>query len=929
MTDKLLLIDGHSIMSRAFYGIPELTNSQGLHTNAVYGFLNILFKVLDEEQADHLAVAFDVHEPTFRHKMFEGYKGTRKPMPEELHEQIPIIKEVLTAMHIPILSKGGYEADDLLGTVAKRTQGKGIEVTIVSGDRDLLQLCDEKIKICLPKTSKGVTTVFNYYPEDVKKEWNVTPSEFIDLKALMGDTSDNIPGVAGLGPKSAEWIIDRYHTIEAAHEAALKGDPEFKVPRKPKAAEMLIAEWDNAKMSKILATINIDSPIDFEYDDARVEGMFNEESFEIIKRLELKSLIKRFDVTSLDLSEKERIDLTKIKTVTDPYMARIAFKDAVSEGAAGFAIVRKAEISESESGQMEMMLFDPDEAVASEDRDSSGGDAELFFALSGERYYKFTGFDWREDLKELSIKEGVKLYTMNLKSQLYECDFSPESHVYDLSVAAYVVNPLKDTYTYEDLARDFMDETLPSEKELRERIKAAKSDKKAGKAEKGSGASESGLDGSVEETMGAYTAIVAHGSFSTVMKKLDELEETELYLDIEMPLVYTLFNIQQAGILVDKEALLSYGVELRAGIEELQKRIYEQAGEEFNINSPKQLGEILFGKLGLKGGKKTKSGYSTAADVLEKLAEDNRIVDDILNFRTLSKLNSTYAEGLLGYISKDGRIHGEFNQMVTATGRISSTNPNLQNIPIRTELGRRFRKVFVPKEGCVFLDADYSQVELRILASLSGDPRLIEAYRDARDIHAVTASQVFHIPLSEVTDQQRRNAKAVNFGIVYGISAFGLSEGLSISRAEAKEYIERYFATYPDVKRFLDGQVEFARENGYIKTLFGRRRPVPDINASNFMRRSFSERVAMNSPIQGTAADIMKKAMNDVDRALREGGYRSRIVVQVHDELLIEAPLEEKDEVKALLVEKMQSAAELAVLLVADASEGYNWDEAH
>ena len=921
MADKLLLIDGHSIMSRAFYGIPELTNSQGLHTNAVYGFLNILFKVLDQEQADHLAVAFDVHEPTFRHKMFDAYKGTRKPMPEELHEQIPVIKEVLTAMHIPILSKGGYEADDLLGTVAKRAQAKGVEVTIVSGDRDLLQLSDEKIKICLPKTAKGVTTVYNYYPEDVKKEWNVTPSEFIDLKALMGDTSDNIPGVPGLGPKSAEWIIDRYHTIEAAYEAALAGDPEFKVPRKPKAAQMLISEWESAKLSKVLATINIDSPIDFDYDDAGVSEMFNEESFEIIKKLELKSLIKRFDVTALDLSQKESLDLSKIKCVTDPYMARIAFKDAASEGTAGFAVLKRTELAEAESGQLEMLLSDPDDGGKRLSEDAS----ELFFALSSERFYRFSGFDWEKELKELSLKEGVTLYTMNLKSQLYECGFSPDSHVYDLSVAAYVVNPLKDTYTYDDIGRDFMSESIPSEKELRDRFKA---EKKAGKSGDSSVTSYSGFD-SVEEVVAAYTAVISCCAAESLMNKLSELEEMELYKEIEMPLVYTLYNMQTAGILVDKEALLDFGVELRSGIEELQKRIYEEAGEEFNINSPKQLGEILFGKLGLKGGKKTKSGYSTAADVLEKLAEEHKIVADILNYRTLSKLNSTYAEGLLGYIGKDGRIHGEFNQMVTATGRISSTNPNLQNIPIRTELGRRFRKVFVPKEGCVFIDADYSQVELRILASMSGDPKLIEAYRDAKDIHAVTASQVFHIPLSEVTDQQRRNAKAVNFGIVYGISAFGLSEGLSISRNEAKEYIERYFTTYPDVKKYLDSEVSFARENGYIKTFFGRRRPVPDINASNFMRRSFSERVAMNSPIQGTAADIMKKAMNEVDRALREGGFKSRIVVQVHDELLIEAPLEEKDEVKALLVEKMQNAAKLSVLLVADASEGYNWDEAH
>ena len=906
MTDKILLIDGHSIMSRAFYGIPELTNSQGLHTNAVYGFLNILLKVLDQEQADHLAVAFDVHEPTFRHKMFEAYKGTRKPMPPELHEQIPLMQEVLQSMHIPLLMKGGYEADDLLGTIAKRCQKEGVEVTIVSGDRDLLQLADEKIKICLPKTAKGVTTVYNYYPDDVMKEWNVTPLEFIDLKALMGDTSDNIPGVPGLGPKSAEWIITKYHTIEAAHEAALAGDPEFKVPRKPKAAQMLIDEWESAKLSKTLATINIDAPIDFDYDDARVENMFNADSFEFVKRLELKSLLKRFDVSSLDLVTEQKLDLSNLKEVDDPYMARIAFRDAASEGQAGFAILED----------------------------------ELYFALAGDRYYHFYGFDWQEELKALAQKDGVKLYTMNLKQALYHCAFLPDSHVDDLALAAYVINPLKDSYNYEDLARDFMGLTLPSEKELRDEQKARPhspnpfTDDEANACD---GAQVAGFntdaDGScadpVECTMAAYSAIVALHSAKKIFEKLEELEERKLYEEIEMPLVYTLYDMQRAGILVDKQALLDYGVELKAGIEKLQARIYEEAGEEFNINSPKQLGEILFVKLGMKGGKKTKSGYSTAADVLEKLAEDHEIVADILNYRTLSKLNSTYAEGLLNYIQPDGRIHGEFNQMVTATGRISSTNPNLQNIPIRTELGRRFRTVFVPKPGCVFIDADYSQVELRILASLSGDAKLIAAYKDASDIHAVTASQVFHVPLEEVTPELRRNAKAVNFGIVYGISAFGLSEGLSISRSEAKEYIERYFAAYPDVKKYLDGEVAFAHEHGYVKTIFGRRRPVPDINASNFMRRSFSERVAMNSPIQGSAADIMKKAMNDVNWALREGDYSARIVLQVHDELLIEAPEAEQEAVKSLLIDKMQHAVDLAVELVADANVGMNWDSAH
>ena len=906
LTDKILLIDGHSIMSRAFYGIPELTNSQGLHTNAVYGFLNILLKVLDQEQADHLAVAFDVHEPTFRHKMFDAYKGTRKPMPPELHEQIPLMQEVLRSMHIPLLMKGGYEADDLLGTIAKRCQKEGVEVTIVSGDRDLLQLADEKIKICLPKTAKGVTTVYNYYPDDVVKEWGVTPLEFIDLKALMGDTSDNIPGVPGLGPKSAEWIITKYHTIEAAHEAALAGDPEFKVPRKPKAAQMLIDEWASATLSKTLATICIDAPIDFDYDDARVENMFNADSFEFVKRLELKSLLKRFDVSSLDLAAEQKLDLSGLKEVDDPYMARIAFRDAASEGRAGFAIAGK----------------------------------ELYFALDGDRSYHFYGFDWQEELRALAEKDGVQLYTMNLKQALYHCAFAPESHVYDLALAAYVINPLKDSYSYEDLARDFMGLTLPSEKELRDDLKDCPhcpNPFTEDEANAGDGTQVAGFntdaDGSCADpvacTMAAYSAIVALRSAKKIFAKLEELEERTLYEEIEMPLVYTLYDMQRAGILVDKQALVDYGVELRVGIEALQARIYAEAGEEFNINSPKQLGEILFGKLGMKGGKKTKSGYSTAADVLEKLAEDHEIVADILNYRTLTKLNSTYAEGLLNYIQADGRIHGEFNQMVTATGRISSTNPNLQNIPVRTELGRRFRTVFVPKPGCVFIDADYSQVELRILASLSGDAKLIAAYKDASDIHAVTASQVFHVPLEEVTPELRRNAKAVNFGIVYGISAFGLSEGLSISRSEAKEYIERYFAAYPDVKKYLDGEVAFAHEHGYVKTIFGRRRPVPDINASNFMRRSFSERVAMNSPIQGSAADIMKKAMNEVNRALRAGGYASRIVLQVHDELLIEAPVAEQEAVKSLLIDKMQHAVDLAVELVADANVGMNWELAH
>ena len=864
--NRLLLIDGHSILSRAFYGIPELTNSEGKHTNAVYGFLNILLKELELEEADHLAVAFDLPAPTFRHKLFPEYKGTRKAMPEELREQVPLMQELLSSMHIPILKKEGYEADDILGTIAKRMQKEGKEVVIVSGDRDLLQLADTRIKISLPKTSRGQTEILSYFPEDVRAEWKVSPEEFIDLKALMGDSSDNIPGVPGMGPKTAEWIIQHYHTIENAKEHALEED--FKVPRKPRAGQELLEHWDSARLSKTLATIFLEVPIDFDFRDARVENLFNEESLAMVRRLEFKSLVKRFDEGLLSKGEGEgTLSLPECRDVTDPYLFGIVFSDAENAASAGFFLAREE-----------------DEEV-------------LYFALSKDRLYRFHGFPFGEKLNALS--EKTLLYTLSLKEQLSRTEISEKGNWQDLSLAAYLLNPLKDSYDYDDLSRDYLGLLLPSEKELGD-----------------------------SERPGKYRAFLSLLSGKKLLSRLDK-KEKELYREIELPLVFTLHEMEESGILVDREALLSYGAELREKIGEIRERIYREAGEEFNLNSPQQLGQILFEKLGLPGGRKTKTGYSTAADVLEKLSEENQLAADILEYRTYSKLNSTYAEGLLSWIREDGRIHGHFNQMVTATGRISSTDPNLQNIPIRTEMGRRFRRVFIPKEGSIFIDADYSQVELRILAALSGDEKLIRAYQNADDIHAVTASEVFHVPLSEVTPQLRRNAKAVNFGIVYGISAFGLSEGLSISRQEAKEYIERYFETYPGVKKFLDGEVELARKQGYVRTIFGRKRPVPDISSSNFARRSFGERVAMNSPIQGSAADIMKKAMNEVSRALKEEGFRARIVLQVHDELLLETPEGEADQVEKLLILSMQNAAKLRVPLIADAKRGRNWEEAH
>ena len=861
--NKLLLIDGHSILSRAFYGVPILSNNDGIPTNGVFGFLNIFFKEIELEGADHVAVSFDMPVPTFRHKMFPDYKGTRKSMPEELKLQVPILQELLTAMNVPILTLEGYEADDILGTVAKRMQEEGKEVTIVSGDRDLLQLSDEHIKISLPKTAKGETHIYNYYPKDVEAEWGVSPKEFIDLKALMGDSSDNIPGVPGMGEKTATWIIAKYHSIENALSHA--DDPEFKVPRKPKAAEDLKTHFKLAKLSKELATICIDAPIVFRFEDAKLENYANAKSLALVKKWEFRSLIPRF--SSENTEESPVFSLKPRKEVTDPYLFQIVVKDAVKQGELG------------------LILAEEEEKV-------------LYLALSDERLYRVPLNIAEEKLPELF--KACKIYTLDSKKEMHLHEIFTEGEVYDLAIAAYLLNPLKESYFYDDLARDYLSLILPGKKELKN---------------------------SREE--GTYQALIALKAKDALFSKLKEEGQWELYEKIELPLARTLYSMEKAGIMVDKEELLSYGKVLKEKLSELQKEIYAMAGEEFNINSPQQLGVILFEKMGIPGGKKTKTGYSTAVDVLEKLSEDFPFVTKIMEYRTYAKLNSTYAEGLLAYIGEDSRIHGVFQQTVTATGRLSSTDPNLQNIPIRTEMGRHFRSVFIPKEGCVFLDADYSQIELRILAALSKDERLIEAYRMDRDIHKVTASQVFHVPLDEVTDELRRNAKAVNFGIVYGISAFGLSEGLSIGRADAKEYIERYFTTYPKVKEYLDSEIAFARENGYVKTVFGRRRPVPEIHASNFMRRSFSERVAMNSPIQGTAADMMKVAMNAVYEKLKRNELRSRIVLQVHDELLLEVPKEELEEVRDILVSSMENALTLPVPFLVEAKTGNNWEEAH
>ena len=895
MSKKLILIDGHSILNRAFFGIPDLTNSEGIHTNAMYGFLNIMFKFIDEEKPDYITVAFDLSEPTFRHKAYEAYKGTRKPMAPELKQQVPLIKELLRTMNITVIEKAGYEADDIIGTIAKRSAAAGIDVSVISGDRDLLQLAEEKIQIRIPKTKKGVTEVENYYPEDVVALYGVTPLEFIDMKALMGDTSDNIPGAPGVGPKTASAIIQKYHSVDnvLAHLDELKP---------PKAQKSITENAEQVKMSRFLAEININVPLDYNIENAEIGDFYNPASYELFKKYNFKTMLKRFDK---DMTAAPKAD---------------ALKDIVVIQELGDSenIIKKACEVINNGGNLGLSIIHEEKCIYG-----------LGICLSEKETYFIIkqGFITDEYLKDAVQKLGV-LSDTNKKRQIRVFDLkeilwafekdgnlriSQEAFV-DVSIASYLLKPNDENYEPEQIALQYLNITFPSKSEL------------FGKA----GVQEmlmTKLDELAEYA--CESAYVSLFSADLILKELENENMTELFANIEMPLVFVLYDMQKEGVRVDKEGLKSYGEVLGNRIQVLEKEIYDEAGEEFNINSPKQLGVILFEKMNMPYKKKTKSGYSTAADVLDKLAPEYPFVKKILEYRQLAKLKSTYADGLAAYISEDGRIHGKFNQTITATGRISSTEPNLQNIPIRMELGRQIRKVFIPKEGCVFLDADYSQIELRIMAHMSKDEKLIEAYNMAEDIHRITASQVFGVPFDEVTDLQRRNAKAVNFGIIYGISSFGLSQDLSISRKEASDYIEQYFKTYPKIKGYIDSMVEDAKKTGYSLTMFNRRRPIPELKSSNFMQRSFGERVAMNAPIQGTAADIIKLAMIRVYDALKKGGYKSKLLLQIHDELLVETYPDEIEDVKKIIEDGMKNAVKLSVPLEIDMKQGNNWLEAH
>ena len=918
---KLVLVDGHSILNRAFYGMPDLTNAAGVHTGAVFGFLNILLKILDEEKADYLTVAFDVHAPTFRHEHYAEYKGTRKPMPPELREQVPLIKKVLRAMGVEIREQAGLEADDILGTLARRAESEGMDVALVSGDRDLLQIATDHICVRIPKTRQGQTVVENYYAGDVLETYKVTPRAFIDVKALMGDSSDNVPGVPKVGEKTATQLIVDYGSVDGVYS-------HLDEIKKPALKKNLAENEDLARMSLFLVTIRTDCAIEIDWESARVGNLFTPEAFTLFTELNFRALLPRFDTAAAAAGHEElsvRV-LTKRSEAEDlekELLGKIA--DASKDSPFCLGVYPVGGTVNSMAGAPDRLpgaalctgkkaVFVETDRSGKEDAISEDALRDMLSRLRREVH----GACMRAE-KAGEKKEPAAIAVFGIKNQypLWGITDGAEFRggirlegLFDLLIMCYLCNPLESSYQPEMTASEYLEESYPTWKQLFEKRTA-----------------EEAFSEKREELIryACQMASVLSRAAGPVADRLEREEMTALYRHIERPLSFILYDMERIGIRIRPSALAEYSAQLGEEADALSAKIYEACGETFNIASPKQLGVILFEKLGMPGGKKTKTGYSTAAGVLEKLAPDYPVVDDILKYRAVTKLKSTYADGLTAFVAPDGRIHTSFNQTITATGRISSTDPNLQNIPMKTEMGKKIRKAFIPSEGMRFADADYSQIELRILAHMSGDKELIEAYKENEDIHKITASKVFHTPLDEVTPLQRRNAKAVNFGIVYGISSFGLSQGLSISRKEAAEYIEAYFKTYPGIKSFLDRLVKEAREKGYAVTMYGRRRPVPELSSSNFMQRSFGERVAMNSPIQGSAADIIKIAMIRVWEALARENLKSRLILQIHDELLVETVPEEEEKVLKILADEMAGAASMAVALETDVHSGDDW----
>ena len=873
--EKLMLIDGHSIMNRAFYAIPLLTNKDGQHTNAIYGFLNILFKLIEEEQPTYIGVSFDLPKPTFRHLKYSDYKGNRKKTPEELRSQIPLIKDVLKAMNVVIYEKEGYEADDVLATIAKKAESIGISPIIVSGDRDLLQVATDNIKIKMPKTKAGKTEIEDYFAKDVIEKYSVTPQEFIEVKALMGDTSDNVPGVPSIGEKTAIKIINEYKTVENAIQNASNIKPK-------KAGENILEYKEQALLSKYLVKIDTDVPIEFL--NEKTEDIFNENFFEQCKKYELKTILSKFK----EPTKEENIDFKLIENIEQ---ARSYFNN----------LKKDEEISYK-------MIYDDNifVGIGFTTKDDVGTFIKVGYNIKEQEILNIYKTFFEEDYKKITIDAKADIIFLN------KHNIKLNNLIFDVMIGTYILDPTKDKYNYNNIAEEILEINYEDKDELL-----------------GTRKSKKFIYDIDEEKWFKYCArqsYVAYKCKPIISKKIEENNQQELFYNIEMPLIEVLASMEIYGIRVSKEELIQYQQELDKEIEELTKEIHWLAGEEFNINSAKQLGEILFEKLNLKGSKKTTRGWSTSADVLEKLYDNHEIIPKILEYRTYAKLKSTYADGLLSVLNEEtSRIYSNFNQTVTATGRISSTEPNLQNIPIKIELGHKVRKVFKPEKDYIFVDADYSQIELRVLAHLSQDEYLIQAFNDGQDIHKITASKVFNKSLDDVTSFERSAAKAINFGLIYGKQAFSLAQDLGITKAKAEEYINDYFDKYPKIKDFLDNIVESTKETGYTKTMFNRIRYVPEINSSNFVQRGVGQRIAMNTPIQGTAADIIKVAMVKVYNRMKKENLKSRLILQVHDELLIEAYKDEKDTIKEILKDEMENAISFSVKLLIDINEGESW----
>ena len=905
--EKLVLVDGNSIMNRAFYGImgsKMLTTKDGKYTNAVYGFLAILFKLLEDVKPEYMAVAFDLKAPTARHKMYEGYKANRKGMPEELAEQMPVIKEVLKAMNIEIIEKEGYEADDILGTLSRFGEKQGKEVIILSGDRDTFQLATDNVMIRIPRTKGGKTETEIYDRKKIEETYGIEPKQLIEVKGLQGDTSDNIPGVPGIGEKTALSLIQKYGTIDNLYKELDAGDPSIK----GKQRENLENNKNLAELSRTLGTINIEVPLDETLEKLKIKEWNKKEVLDIFKRLNFKRYIDRFnledgnDATSQNISNELQDNLFEVKMKT------------------------VQEVKEIIKNQKRMIFYletvndNNDEKIINEKIQS----LSIYNKEENEVY----SIDLKKEEDILEFKdvfenekiEKIGTHFSKIYIMLKQVGIEIKGIYFDAKIAGYILDSTNNKLSTEDLAEQYLNIDLEQYFKSEKQEQMNLFDQMTEKAEE--------KEENDKEKKGNFYAYIFAKLEEIMTKKLEEMNAVSLYRDIEIPTVTVLSQMQWNGMYVNKEKLEQFGNELKEKLEEKTKIIYELAGEEFNINSTKQLGEILFEKMKLPVIKKTKSGYSTDVDVLEKLKREDPIIGQILDYRQLMKLNSTYIEGLKPYINKKtGRIHSFFHQTITATGRISSTEPNLQNIPTRFELGKQVRKVFEPEQGKVYIDADYSQIELRVLAHMSGDKHMLEAFKNNEDIHKQAASKVFKTPIDQVTKEQRSNAKAVNFGIVYGISDFGLGEQLGISRKLAKKYIDEYLEEYSGIKEYMGNIIEKAKKDGYVETIFHRRRYIPELSSKNYMVRQFGSRAAMNTPIQGTAADIMKIAMIKVYRELKNRGIEAKIVLQVHDEMMIEAPEKEIEEVKGILKECMESATTLDVPLIAEISVANNWYE--